>query len=140
MAKRKRRKASVSALKKKAWTLYSRLVRWRSRDSRDRCKCVTCGVKKHWKEMQAGHFVSRIYSATMFHDLNVNPQCPKCNVALYGQQYLYGEYLRKKHGQDIPDELYALARAGHQFTSLELTSKIEDYKAELEALGYDANA
>lgn len=127
----------MSALKKKAWRLYSLLVRWRSRDSRDRCKCVTCGVKKPWRGhgIQAGHFVRRNYSKVFLDDRNVHPQCYQCNVTRYGEQFKYGEFLRKKYGPDMPEELIRLGHEGYQFTSLELTSIIEDYKAELEDLG-----
>lgn len=53
---KKTKKPSVAKLKKKLWTLFSEYIR-RLYSHDDICECVTCGVKKHWKELQAGHFI-----------------------------------------------------------------------------------
>lgn len=43
------------------------------------CKCVTCGRVSHWKEMDGGHFISRVYSFHLLREENIHPQCKRCN-------------------------------------------------------------
>lgn len=42
-----KKKVSISKLKKKADSVFSQFIR-----IRDKGKCYTCGLQKHWKEMQ----------------------------------------------------------------------------------------
>ena len=50
---------TISKLKKKLDVLFSQYIRRKNADHLGRVKCFTCGVEKHWKEQQAGHFQSR---------------------------------------------------------------------------------
>ena len=47
---------TISKLKKKLDKIFSEFIRRRNADHLGRVKCFTCGVEKHWKEQQAGHF------------------------------------------------------------------------------------
>ena len=42
--------------------LTQKLVRLKAADKHGFCRCVTCGKRQHWKELQGGHFISRTYS------------------------------------------------------------------------------
>ena len=86
-----------------------RLVRMKAADKDGFCRCVSCGVLKHWKEMDGGHFISRSKLATKLETTNVHPQCKRCNgfststtvldyrdymVEMYGKEWV--EWLRKE--------------------------------------------
>ena len=86
-----------------------RLVRMKAADKDGFCRCVSCGVLKHWKEMDGGHFISRSKLATKLETTNVHPQCKRCNgfststtvldyrdymVDMYGKEWV--EWLRKE--------------------------------------------
>ena len=44
------------------------------------CECVTCGVIKHYKEIQGGHFYGRkeVLRFKLMEE-NIHPQCAGCN-------------------------------------------------------------
>lgn len=54
-----KKKVSISKLKKKADSAFSQFIR-----IRDKGKCYTCGLQKHWKEMQIWY--THIY-AILYH-------------------------------------------------------------------------
>jgi hypothetical protein len=53
---KEKKKNSVSKLKKTLWTLFSLYIR-KSESKNEFCTCVTCNITKHYKQMQAGHFI-----------------------------------------------------------------------------------
>jgi len=61
-------------------------------------KCCTCGQWHHWKQMDAGHFMSRRYEATRFDEMNTGPQCRADNRYNQGRQFEMSKYLDKKYG------------------------------------------
>lgn len=65
--------------KKEADRLCSLYVRQVFADSDGMVACYTCGKKKHWKEMQCGHFVTRANIATRYDLANLRPQEVGCN-------------------------------------------------------------
>lgn len=90
-------------------------------------ECVTCGKKDHWKNLQAGHFMSRKHYATRWDEENVEVQCMACNVYRYGEQYLFAKHL----GQEKADELLAKSRTIVKLKDWELLEMIEIYKEKL---------
>lgn len=120
-------KTSVSSLKKKADKVFSIYIR--TRDSKDGlAECITCGVMKPIKEMQAGHFVSRKVNKLRYDELNVNAQCYVCNVMRYGEQYKYAKQLDLKYGDGTAESLHAQRFETHKLTISELEKIIETYK------------
>ena len=116
---------SVSTLKKKADKAFSLYIRLR--DSKDGLsECITCGVQKPVKEMQAGHFVSRRVNKLRFDDLNVNAQCYSCNVMRYGEQFQYAKALDEKYGDGTALVLHEQRFTTHSFTIDELEKIILD--------------
>ena len=89
--------------------------------------CVTCGKKDHWKNLQAGHFMSRKHYATRWDEENVEVQCMACNVYRYGEQYLFAKHL----GQEKADKLLAKSRTMVKLKDWELQDMIEIYKKKL---------
>lgn len=126
------KKQSVSSLKKKADAAWSIYIRQRDSDRSGNAKCITCGVKKHWKELQCGHFISRRVNSLRFDDTNTNAQCYSCNVMRYGEQYKYAQELDKKYGEGTADKLHARRFETHKFTIQELLDIIEEAKANCE--------
>ena len=90
-------------------------------------ECVTCGKKDHWKNLQAGHFMSRKHYATRWDEENVEVQCMACNVYRYGEQYLFAKHL----GEEKADELLAKSRTMVKIKDWELQDMIEIYKKKL---------
>lgn len=92
------------------WHWFSLFIRLRDSDANGYCKCISCGRIHHYKEMQAGHYISRraIYLAVKYHEKNVNAQCVYCNMHLKGNGPGYAAGLVRKHGPDVLDELNML--------------------------------
>ena len=117
------KKASRKTIVKKLDTIFSIYIRRRYAKN-DISECVTCGKQAHWKELQAGHFMSRKHYATRWDETNVGVQCMGCNVYRYGEQYKFSKYLGKK----TSDELLFKSRQTIKFSNFELEELIIKYK------------
>jgi hypothetical protein len=129
-------KPTVSKLKKKLDTIFSKYVRLSNADKNGYVKCYTCGVKKYWEKdgMQAGHFMSRKHTATRFDEQNVKPQCYSCNCHFYGRQFEFGKNLDKQFGEGTSDALLQKSRQTQKNTVADLQDLIELYTNKLEEL------
>ena len=96
MAKRPSRKTIIKKLDK----VFSQFIRRRFAVN-EIAKCVTCGKQAHWKELQAGHFMSRKHYSTRWDEINVQTQCSGCNVFRYGEQFKFGMYLEQAYGNGV---------------------------------------
>ena len=123
------KKPSRKTLVTKLDAVFSEYIRRRYAKN-DIAQCVTCGKKDHWKNLQAGHFISRKHYATRWNEENVQVQCVACNVYRYGAQYLFGLYL----GSDKSQELLQLSRQVVKFTDYELEEKINYFKSKIEEI------
>ena len=125
---------AVKDLKKKADTWFSKYVRYRDSELRNGewiAECITCGVEKPVKQMQAGHFVSRGNKVTRFSDENVNLQCAfRCNKMNSGEYLKYKLALKDKYGETVPEELEKLAETTqyYKLSRDELLQIINDSK------------
>lgn len=115
------KKKTLSSEKKKAWDLMSKYVRLKASDDNGMCKCVTCGNVKHWKEMQAGHYISRTHLATFLLEENIHVQCVACNMFGKGQLQEYALYIIDMYGVEKLKELRELKN-----TTIKRT--IQDYE------------
>lgn len=95
---KKIRRLSVSSLKKKADKIFSQYVRRFYSFPSGQCSCVTCGYSYHWKDIQAGHYVSRSWLGLRWSMENVFPQCVRCNIFLKGNKELFALFLVRKFG------------------------------------------
>lgn len=106
---KKPKKKTTSQLKKKLDEIFSRYIRLKHSKDDGKSSCYTCGVEKHWRELQNGHFISRSYLATRFNEDNCRPQCVGCNVFGGGRQVVFGSKLEaEKNG--IINMLYRKAQ------------------------------
>jgi len=122
------KKPTRGKLVKKLDVVFSKYIRLSSADNKGMCTCVTCGKQYHWKNIQAGHFMSRKHYSTRWDEKNVKPQCVGCNMFKSGEQYKYSLFL----GLELSNELYLKSKDIVKFSSQDLQDMINDYKAKLE--------
>ena len=97
---------------------------------------MSCGVRKHWKELQSGHYVAKSKGLSIYFDeQNNNPQCASCNIWRNGNLDQYALYMIKKYGEGILEVLDLKRRMAIKITAAEYEEKIEVYKAKLRELG-----
>ena len=125
---------TISKLKKKLDVLFSQYIRRRNADHSGRVKCFTCGVEKHWKEQQAGHFQSRSHHSTRWDEVNVQVQCVKCNMYRQGEQYKFGLYLDDRFGDGTAEELEHRAKTIVTLNRVDYEEAIERYKQKIREL------
>jgi hypothetical protein len=117
------KKPTRSKLVKKLDVVFSQYIRLSNADNNGFCTCVTCKNRFHWKEIQAGHFMSRKHYSIRWDERNVKPQCVACNVYRAGEQYKYSLYL----GNNLSKTLLEKSRELRKFTNIELEEMIADY-------------
>lgn len=124
------KKPTRSKLVKKLDTVFSQYIRRSNADNNGYCTCVTCNKTFHWKEIQAGHFMSRKFYSVRWSEENVKPQCVACNVYRAGEQYKYSIFL----GTELANALYLQSKELVKFTNYELEDMINDYSNKLKKL------
>ena len=127
------RKISRKGLVRKLDKFFSLYIRQRNAVD-GFVKCVTCGIRKHWKEVDAGHFCSRRHYSTRWNTLNVFEQCKKCNGFGGGENYIMGKYIDKTFGVGTADEMIAKSRQIQKFSNTDLEEMIEEYKNKVKYL------
>lgn len=133
MAKKKTIAQEVDA----AAVLLQKLVRLKAADENGYCKCVTCGVSKHYKEMQGGHFISRRYTGTKIIEENVNPQCYGCNgpKAKDGTVTIaYTLYMTDMYGREYVDELQKIKHVPKKYTRDEIADIKKEFRDRIKVL------
>lgn len=122
------RKITRKGLVKKLDRIFSEYIRRRFAKN-DIVECVTCGIHKHWKEVDAGHFMSRKHYSTRWDTTNVQTQCKYCNGFRAGENYLFGKYIDSTYGIGTADELVAMSRKITKYTDKDLIELINRYKS-----------
>ena len=125
---------TISKLKKKLDKVFSEYIRRRNADHLGFITCFTCGVKKHWKEQQAGHFQSRSHHSTRWDEINVQVQCVKCNMYRQGEQYKFRMYLDQRFGDGTAEELEYRAKTIVKLNRVDYEEAIERYKQKIREL------
>lgn len=87
------------------WNHFSKFIRLRDANEKGYTRCCTCGSFHFWKEMDAGHFMTRNRKSTKYDEKNVHAQCAKCNRFQSGLQYEMGQYIDQKYGKGTADSL-----------------------------------
>jgi hypothetical protein len=87
---------------------FSKYIRIRDSYSNGFVCCCTCGKPMHWKNVHAGHFVTRDKLSTRFNEKNANAQCPKCNCDGKGEQAKHAIYIDRKYGSGTAESLIEL--------------------------------
>lgn len=124
------KKPTRSKLVKKLDVVFSQFIRLSNADHKGFCQCVTCGRKYHWKQIQAGHFMSRKHYSTRWDEDNVKPQCYGCNVMSQGRQYEYSIHLGSEKSQSLLEKSRQLVK----LTTGDIEHLIELYRDKLKKI------
>lgn len=92
-------------LKAKLDKEFSLFIRLRDCMPNGYCKCISCGQIKKFSMMDAGHYFSRVHTATRWDDNNVHAECSYCNRFKSDHLEAYREHLIAKIGQQKFDLL-----------------------------------
>ena len=133
MAKKKKKLKSISKLVDAAAVLMQKYVRMKASPT-GYTTCVTCGVIKHWSEMQGGHFISRKWLATKLLEENIHPQCPCCNGPKQGNMIQYTLYMQDTYGREFIEELELLKHQSRKYYRDEVMEIIAELKAKIKEL------
>ncbi len=136
-AKPKKKLKSIAALRNDVAELVQRLVRLKEADEHGFCQCWTCSARKHWKQMQGGHYIERGKSATKMLEENIHPQCQQCNQWGMKKTSVVLEYRNKMidfYGADFVVWLEQESKRVVKHERGELMALIETYKTQIQAL------
>jgi DNA-directed RNA polymerase subunit M/transcription elongation factor TFIIS len=130
----KKKSKTQAQLKKELDKVFSLYIRQKYADDMGNVECYTCGKVMHWKKIQNGHFISRAYLATRWHEDNCRPQDIGCNIFGNGKPLDFEERLKKELGDEYVEEMKA---SRHQSLKLDRNWYIEQiavYKEKLSTL------
>ena len=94
----KKKKITITQIKKKAWAEFSKYIRLKYADANGMEACYTCGKVLHWKQMQAGHGIGGRNNAVLFMEEVVRPQEVGCNIYGGGKYSIFAEKLISEYG------------------------------------------
>jgi len=102
---------SSKVLRQECLKTIQRLCRLAAADDDGNCACVSCGVVKHYSQLQGGHWLAK--GSSSFWALrieNVHPQCASCNM--WGMRYgsaaqQYTLWMEDMYGRDFVEEMIA---------------------------------
>ena len=125
---------TISKLKKELDKWFSLYIRLRDADDLGFVKCYTSGRYYHYKNIHAGHFMSRKSHSTRWDEVNVQPQSAADNLFGQGQQYKFGKELDLQYGEGTAESLQQKAREIHKISRVDYEDKISYYKDLVEKL------
>ena len=119
---------------KKLDKVFSQYIRTRNVDESGYSNCFTCNSLKHWKEVDAGHFMSRGKFATRWAPKNVQFQCKRCNGFRSGEQYKFAQQLDNIYGEGTADDLVVKSNQSAKFNVIDLREMIVLYTNKCEQI------
>ncbi|KKL81010.1 hypothetical protein LCGC14_1999020 [marine sediment metagenome] len=122
---KKKRKKTISKIKKKADKVFSEYIR-----KRDKNICFTCNKEGN----QAGHYISRRYNNTRYNDVNVHCQCVSCNIFKHGASDVYALRLQQKYSYEVLHYLNIEKNILKQWTIPELEGIVKCYQEKIRNL------
>ena len=128
---------TISKLKKELDKWFSLYIRLRDATDEGLVQCFTSGRVYHYKNIHAGHFMSRKHLSTRWCDTNVQPQSIGDNLFGQGEQYKFSIALDSKYGEGTAEELELLARTIMKVSRIDYEEKISYYKDLVEKLKKD---
>jgi len=128
------KKKTIATLVNDAATLLQKLVRMKAADSNGYASCVTCGVTRHWKELQGGHFISRRFTAHKLLEENIHPQCAGCNGPKMGNPIPYTLFMQDMYGREFVEELEATKGITKKYSRPEILEIIEELRVQVNDL------
>ena len=89
---------------------------------------MTCDKEGFYKDLQAGHFMSRRHKSTRWEEKNVHVQCAGCNLFGAGKQWEFGQALNELYGKGTAEEMTALSKTTKKHSIADLEELLETYK------------
>lgn len=128
-----KKKKTIAKLVDAAAVLLQKYVRLKAADENGYCKCVTCGRSYHWKEMDGGHFISRVSMATKLLEENVHPQCKNCN-GFHKNEIGYTLFMIDYYGRDFVEDLHQMKYTIKKYIRSEVEEMIQDLRQKIKEL------
>lgn len=113
---------------KKLWKAFSEYIRLRDADQNGFCRCFTCGLVRHWKQMDCGHGIGRQHWGTRYNEKNNHAQCKKCNGFEGGKREVYKVEMDKRYGAGTWDLMEAMAKKPSKVGQFEIDAMEKHYK------------
>lgn len=131
MKAKKKAQTSLPALRKKAFAMFSKHVRYGAVDDSGHVRCVSCGASLLPQEAHCGHLIHAGRQSPLSYDKrNCHPQCRNCNF--FGMQGLaavkYTLYVQQKYGPGIVEELLAIKHSKVYLKRPDLEAIIDAYR------------
>jgi len=128
---------TISKLKKELDKYFSLFIRLRDADYMGFVKCYTSGRLYHYKNIHAGHFISRKCLSTRWCEVNVQPQSAADNLFGQGEQYKFSKALDSEYGEGTAEELQQKSRQMLKLSRIDYEEKISYYKDLVDKLKKD---
>jgi hypothetical protein len=122
---------------------FNLLRRIESTDDYGFCACVVTGQRIHFKEVDAGHFISATRQATRFDHRNVHPQSKGSNQfdTTNNSLIYYTIFMVECYGRETVDELLNLSKETKKWEIEELIELrigwLDQIKSEKKRLGIE---
>lgn len=114
--------------------LVSKYVRLSAADKDKNAECYTCGDKRMWMLLDAGHYITRSCMYLRFDVArNLRPQCSVCNRSKYGMAAAFGKRLELEM-PGVTEILLEESRIVYKYTREELRNLISEYTQKLKLL------
>jgi Bacteriophage Lambda NinG protein len=125
---------TAAKLKKELDAIFSKYIRLKYSDENGNVACYTCGKVMHWKQIQNGHFISRQYLATRWHEDNCRPQCIGDNIFGNGKPLDFEERLKKDLGSQYVEDMKMLRHKSLKLDRHWYAEQIAIYQAKFDSL------
>lgn len=109
-------------------TVFSEFIRLRDCDNNGICKCITSGQYFHWRDCDAGHFITRDNMATRWEEENVNAQGRGDNRFKSGKQFEHGLAIDRKFGPGTSSKLLIKSKSPCNWEDFEIEQMYTFYK------------
>ncbi len=121
-------KKPISKLKKELDKWFSLYIRLKDCNEYGMVQCYTSGRVYHYKQIHAGHFISRRHLSTRWLEQNVKPQSAADNLFGQGEQYKFGLHLDSEYGLGTAEELQIISKQPFKMMRIDYVEKISYYK------------
>lgn len=111
------------------WPIFSLFTRFRDTDDNGYGKCFTCPLIRHWKDLDAGHYISRKNYATKYSEVGVKCQCGGCNSPYIGggRPEEFAKGIDKLYGPGTADKLKIASKKVMKYTHFEFDTMTDVY-------------
>ena len=112
---------------------FQKLVRLSAIESDGKLTCCSCGKRDYpGTHFDAGHWIGRSSKNTIFDKRNCHPQCVRCNRFGVGAvKQGYEDFMRKRYGQEVMDELVRLGSIPKNWKREELAELYVRFREEI---------